>query len=297
MDHVSKVFFCDRFQIAFLNKRGNEFQDWFTMLAKSAYGSDFEKVSNYGNQGDWKCDGRLVSTGTIFQCYAPKDLRVPETKRKIKKDFFGVLDKWPDFMECWVFVHNHRGGLPAQVIQYLDQIRKEHPSIKVKTWSYEDLYNLHKEMSEEDAVLMYGPVPTNEDLRDLSLQDLQPVIDALETSDINLMDSSLLSPSAEKLEKNNLSDEVADLLRLGRRKSHLVESYFKTIGPVERGEHVAEAFRKRYKSLRALGMSPDHIFRQLQELAGFGGSPKRQIAAMAVIIYFFDKCDIFEDPE
>ncbi len=150
-------------------------------------------------------------------------------------------------------------------------------------------------IGEDDASLMYGSVPNSEDLRSLSLRDLQPVIDVLEASDIDPAIPIPPPPSAEKLEKNNLSQEVADLLRLGRRKSHLVETYFKTIGHVEHGERIAEAFRNRYISLKSTGMSPDHIFRQLQELAGFEGSPKRQAAVMAVIIYFFDKCDIFED--
>ena len=144
---------------------------------------------------------------------------------------------------------------------------------------------------------MYGPVPTSEDFKKLSLHDLKPVIDALETSDIDPSDPFPAPRSPEKIEKNNLSQDVAELLRLGRRKSYLVETYFKTIGPVDLGEHIAETFRNRYAWLKSSGMDPDYIFRDLQEFAGFGGSPKRQVATMAVMIYFFDKCDIFEDSE
>ena len=35
----------------------------------------------------------------------------------------------------------------------------------------------------------------------------------------------------------------------------------------------------------------------LQHYAGTGGEPKQQNAALAVLSYFFERCDIFEDPE
>ena len=53
-------------RVAFLEKKEAEFQDWFVKLASHAFGPDFEAVRPYGNQGDLKCDGRRVSTGTIL---------------------------------------------------------------------------------------------------------------------------------------------------------------------------------------------------------------------------------------
>lgn len=67
MDLVSEAFLALHFRTAFLEKKGTEFQDWFAKLASDAHGADFEIVRPYGNQGDWKCDGRMVSTGTVFQ--------------------------------------------------------------------------------------------------------------------------------------------------------------------------------------------------------------------------------------
>ena len=77
--------------VAFLEKKGTEFQDWFVKLAGYAFGSDFEAVRSYGNQGDLKCDGRGVSTGTIFQCYAPEQMKAERLNRKIDQDFCGAI--------------------------------------------------------------------------------------------------------------------------------------------------------------------------------------------------------------
>ena len=93
MDLISDAFYGLHFKAAFLEKQGTEFQDWFAQLAGHALGSDFEAVRPYGNQGGWKCDGRQVSTGTIFQCYAPHAENDKKTISKIDEDFAGVLTK------------------------------------------------------------------------------------------------------------------------------------------------------------------------------------------------------------
>ena len=69
MDEVQAAFYRVLFRNAFLEKKGTEFQDWFARLAGRAFGSDFEAVRPYGRRGDLKCDGRRVSTRTVFQCY------------------------------------------------------------------------------------------------------------------------------------------------------------------------------------------------------------------------------------
>ena len=115
MDAISELFLTLHFRIAFLEKKGIAFQDWFVALAGHAFGPDFEAVRPYGNQGDWKCDGRQLSTGTIFQCYAPETERDQETIAKINDDFSGALAKWPKFIRGWTFVHNDPRGVPPAV--------------------------------------------------------------------------------------------------------------------------------------------------------------------------------------
>ena len=62
------------------------------------------------------------------------------------------------------------------------------------------------------------------------------------------------------------------------------------------GEKVAQAFRNRYKELKAQGLLPDETF---QELVIFiGGADRKELryeaAVYAVLAYFFERCDIFE---
>lgn len=62
---------------------------------------------------------------------------------------------------------------------------------------------------------------------------------------------------------------------------------------------MAEGFRQRYAELKALpGITADEIFGSLQEhTRGFEplSDPAHQAAVLAVLSYFFERCDIFED--
>lgn len=59
-------------------------------------------------------------------------------------------------------------------------------------------------------------------------------------------------------------------------------------------EEIAEAVREQYQSLESLGLEPDEIFAHLQRFIGVQGEPQWQ-SALAIMCYFFERCDIFED--
>jgi len=296
MDELQQSIYTDKFRLAFHTKKGTEFQDWFVRLAGYAFGADFEEIRPYGASGDLKCDGRLVSSNTVFQCYAPDAMKVAPLIAKINSDFAGACEHWADMQE-WVFVHNDGRGLPAEAIQRLDELRKTHAPLKIATWSEPELFDITMKLDLSKLQALFGHVVSRAIMDRLVMADLQPIIDALERREPQPDDLPLTPPSAQKLEKNALSEDSAQLLRHGRRKAALVEIFFRKGSRPELGERIAEAFRQRYTHLKALDLPSDTIFKRLQEYAGFSGEPKRQGAALAVLAYFFDSCDIFEDPD
>lgn len=144
---------------------------------------------------------------------------------------------------------------------------------------------------------LFGYAPSIAIVDHLVMADLVPIIDALQRQEPDPSDPALIPPSPEKIEKNSLSEESATLLRFGRRKASLVEAFFPKGSRPDLGERIAEAFRNRYRELKSLDLPADFIFMHLQNYAGMTGEPKRQGAVLAVLSYFFDSCDIFEDPE
>ena len=296
MDEVQAAFYRLRFREAFLETKGAEFQDWFAKLAARAFGPDFEAVRPYGNQGDLKCDGRQVSTGTIFQCYAPYQMKQAELNAKMDRDFRGAYENWRGDMARWVLVHNDSRGLPPSSIQRLDGLRRDHPKVRIEVWTEAELQKLADGLPLADQEALFGFAPSKSGLETLTLDVLRPVIDELRRMDPEPGQEPLAPPSVDKLAKNALSDDAAGLLRVGRRKEALVDAWFRKNRSADLGERIAEAFRRRYARLRESDRSPDQIFGHLQQYAGTGGDPGRQAAALAVLSYFFERCDIFEDP-
>ncbi|MBB4189777.1 hypothetical protein GGE07_006475 [Sinorhizobium terangae] len=295
MDELQRSIYVDKFRLAFHTQKGTAFQDWFVRLAGHAFGADFEEVRPYGPYGDLKCDGRRISSGSVFQCYAPEAMKEADLIAKIDEDFHGARAHWGGNMQEWVFVHNDGRGLPPNAVQHLDTVRKAHSPLQISTWSEPELLALAMGLDLSSLQALFGFAASIAIVDRLVLSDLMPIIDALQRQD-SPANPPLTPPSPEKLEKNALSEESGLFLRIGRRKSNLVDTFFRKSPRPDLGERIAEAFRTRYAELKALDLPADTIFKHLQDYAGFNGEPKRQGAALAVLAYFFDSCDIFEDP-
>lgn len=297
MDEVQAAFYRLMFRNAFLEKKGTEFQDWFARLAARAFGPDFEAVRPYGKRGDLKCDGRRISTRTVFQCYAPYEMKEARLNSKIERDFIGACESWRGEMAEWTLVHNDDRGLPAASGQLLDRLRQSHPQVTIVVWTEPALQKLADRLPLEDQQALFGFAPSKSGLETLAMAELQPVIAQLQFMDPEPGEEPLTPPSRNKLEKNRLSADAAALLRVGRRKEALVETWFRKNRRPDLGERIAEAFRRRYAQLKVDTRSADQVFGHLQQYAGMGGKPPRQAAVLAVLSYFFERCDIFEDPE
>ena len=240
MDELQHSIYVDRFRLAFHTQRGTAFQDWFVRLAGYAFGADFEEVRPYGPYGDLKCDGRRVSTKSVFQCYAPDAMKEAELIAKVDEDFHGARGHWNADMAEWVFVHNDGRGLPPNAVQHIDSLRQAHAPLTIQTWSEPELLKLAMGLELAALQALFGPAASIAIVDRLVMADLVPIIEALQRQDPNAGDPPLTPPSLEKLEKNALSEESGLLLRIGRRKSSLVDTFFRKSPRPDLGERIAE---------------------------------------------------------
>lgn len=292
MDDIARDFFRLHFENAFLKKRGNEFEDWFATIMEKRHPEDFMRCRPWGQLGDRKNDGYLKSERTLFQVYAPNELKASAAVSKIEEDFKGALPFWQEYFDRWIFVHNSQQGLSPLVIEKLLELDKAHkPS--VGHWGYEELRRKAFELNEDDLSFLLGPPPTRKIMLDLGLETLVPVLEQVASLPV-LPEPDLRPPPADKISRNMLSEHVASLLKIGMMRADLVRKYFR-LSP-NRQDEVAESFRRRYESLRAQGLRPDDIFVELQRYAGGSEVPSaaRQGAVLAVLAFFFEECDIFE---
>ena len=101
-----------------------------------------------------------------------------------------------------------------------------------------------------------------------------------------------------KIEANSLSGAVARLLKEGMVKSQLVTDFLSQWHEETLGERLAEAFKSEYRRLRDDHFVPNQIFAELVSWAGgdHRGTPEHELAVLTVIAYYFERCDIFEEP-
>ncbi len=294
--NLQDAYYEQKFEIEFLRAKGDAFQAFFERLMGLAYKADFMPCRPWGNQGDRKNDGFLKSEGRLFQVYAPNQMDAAKVKAKITEDFAGAREHWGKHFRTWTFVHNATDGLPPHVQKLLLDFEAAHPGIQLQLWCLEELRVVFRALSVEDKATWFGPALTDATRMKLGFGDLKVVLERIAafpappTTDVK-------DVPAGKIEANALSEAVARLLKEGMVKSPLVADFLNQWHDETFGGRLAEAFKTEYRRLRE-SYSPNEIFAELQSWAGGRdrGTPEHELAVLTVIVYYFERCDIFEEP-
>lgn len=173
------AYYEQKFEIAFLRAKGDEFQTFFERLMSLAYKSDFMACRPWGNLGDRKNDGFLKSERCLFQVYAPNELELRKAKAKITDDFEGAKEYWGNYFDKWVFVHNATDGLPPHIHTLLFDFEKANFGIQLQPWGLEKLRVIFRTLSVEDKESWFGIAPTDETKAKLGFKDLQVVLERM----------------------------------------------------------------------------------------------------------------------
>ncbi len=161
MDQQATTFYELRLRTHFLESKAAAFQDLFVAIMSKAYPEDFFPCRPWGRAGDRKNDGYLKSERTLFQVYAPNEMRMADAVNKIRTDFREALPHWKNYFDTWVFVHNSHGGLPPDVIAELLQLESVHPPLKLTHWGFDELLRRFQRLSPEAMSSLYGFPPSS----------------------------------------------------------------------------------------------------------------------------------------
>lgn len=293
MDALARAFYELSFKVAFMERKADEFQAFFSSVMEKRYPGDFIREKPWGKTGDQKNDGYLRTRRILFQCYAPNEIEAAKCVAKIREDFAGALPYWRAHFDTWVFLHNSMDGLGPDVTKTLLDLGAANAPLGVIPWGFEELRQEAMALRDIDLASLFGPAPTRQLMVDLGLADLAPVLDQIARL-APTPDPDLRPVPADKIQRNMLSPAVENLLKAGMSRADLVRKYFQMKPTLQ--DQIAESFRTRYAELRTDGMSPDNIFSELQRFAGGAlvPDPSTQSAVLAVLAFFFEECDIFE---
>lgn len=294
-DHISRAWWRLRFEVRFAALTGQEFENFVQTVLEHRFPNEYKPVKAAGQIGDHKCDGLLADQRRLIQCYGPEGWDKKKATDKIEADFAGAVEHWDNDFDTWVFAHNSRAGAPPYVHESLNGISKRDNNKTAEEWGFAKLRELAFELDDERLTDLLGPAVSLADVLDVEISDIAPLLKAIEDAPEAPL-AEIAPVPVDKLERNEFSDWAILLLRSGRRRSPAVGTYFDNLKtrPLFRDD-LGARFSAKYVSLREDGLSPDEILGAL--LAWVGGPivvPKSQGAALTVIAYFLDQCDIYE---
>jgi hypothetical protein len=128
----------------------------------------------------------------------------------------------------------------------------------------------------------------------ITFSELDVIAKHIVSNVAEVTDISAIHPK-EKIKKNELSERVENLIIRGLAQVELVKEYVDKNPDSEFGERLKQGFIERYNKLKNEGLSGDDLFDSLfenicQKCGDFGF----RAAALTVLSYYFEKCDIFE---
>lgn len=131
-------------------------------------------------------------------------------------------------------------------------------------------------------------------LSSVSFAELEVIVKYLQSQPVNNDNLNLITP-AEKIQKNSLSVETDTLIKIGLMKRYDVSDYLNNNPDIEFSDRLRAGIIEKYTQLKDQGYTADELFHELLIFASRGNHDIRmQSAALAVLSYYFEICDIFE---
>ncbi|WP_197499196.1 ABC-three component system protein [Mycobacterium sp. E3298] len=280
---------------------GSAYEDHITdILAR--FHPDFINPTPAGRLGDAGSDG-LAESGTIlYACYGSRAQQDAERKlaAKIQGDFARGLASWDTFVS-WRFVTNASPGPVAA--KALTEIQQAHgPStlrpIEAMIWGCDRVWTeVVSNLAPSHLNEIFPGVPRAENI---DLADLIPLLDELgQDSDYREANESINTVSVEKMNFNRLAPASQIEFNEGRLMSPRIDKWFAEQSNPDLRDHQARNFRTIYENHKLATTDATEILERIYTSIGgsdFRHDSKRANSVYAISAYFFDSCDIFDEP-
>ncbi len=296
-----------------LGSDGAEFEGLCTAILGYRY-PDFRQVKPQGRIGDRKNDGFVPSQGTYFQIYGPEDLgaSMDTAVMKATADLAGLREGgWDDIatIRHFRFVANdkYKGGYPT-LEATLAELSRQHGLESCEPLLAKHLEDMLFSLTDDQILATIGFLPSPESIPDVEYDSLSEVIRAIHAASQSVDTESVLhAPDFEaKIEFNGLGASVASLLRVASYHRAAIEQYFELNSTFAR-QQLRDAVQRLYQCSRdevvdsdelvaAQLSASDVVFFGILDRIGCRKTKQLQDAALVVLAYYFEACDIYQNP-
>lgn len=276
---------------------GNAFQSFFHDLM-SASVPGFVDVRTHGNIGDLASDGLSLHDGKLYASYAPETPDVAATVAKFNADLRHAIEKRDGQFSTFVFVHNDVRGTHPEISVALAGASKEHPELTFEIMGMRHIRDLMGGLDREQAETVLGVQLPLQHETTMGLHEMEDLLAHLTDQRIEAdAVMPLTMVSAQKLAFSQLTSETQAELRDAMKYSKAIDDYYHARIDVMERDEVAARFHAEYSDAVATGCDAEDILLRLQIfLAGTRVRRRDEYRPQtAVLAYFFQTCDIFED--
>ncbi len=277
---------------------------------------DFRPIKPYGNIGDRKNDGYVPSKGRYFQVYAPDQPTFSATKaaKKASEDLDGLFESWNEntpIKEYYFVFNDEYLGSPPPLEDTLANIRTKN-KIYARAFLAKDLENLTFDLDDDQILSVLDTIVPESGTFDTVPYDMlgEVVRHILEfRTPIGVSTLTEAPEFDKKIEFNGLTSPVASLLKYGAFQNDAVTDFFS-----KNSRHCRQQLRDElanaYEEIRDIRSDTpvedrgDIVFLELLERVIPRGvtfttqqNADAQQAAIVLLAYYFEACDIFEYPD
>lgn len=277
---------------------GGAFERFFQDLMCARY-PDFIDVRTHGRLGDLGADGLSLHDRKLYACYAPEVPDPVEVRAKFNSDLEKAIAKRKGEFDTFVFVHNDRRGIHPEISAMLTQATREYPHLGFEQINPKKLYTILCQLERDTIEDLLGcQIPVSERVYSIGLDDLEPLLTHLKTRRRATSPTPIREVPPDKLDYNGLCEEDRDDIISSMRYTPLIDEYYAQRSDVTERDEVAQGINSYYREIRETHEDPGEVLWKLQEyVAGNArGSRENERAVMVVLAYFFETCDIFDEP-
>ncbi|WP_460333353.1 ABC-three component system protein [Actinoallomurus acanthiterrae] len=277
----------------------NAFEDFFHNLM-SARHPDYVDVRTHGNIGDKGADGLGLHDRKLYACYAPPTFNVSEIESKFASDLKKAKEKRDGEFDTFVFVHNDMRGAHPEISSVLAEAGRDHAPLKFDHMGRRRLWHEVLKLNVEQVEDLLGcPIPITQLAYGIGMEDLAPLLEHLKDQAKFSDPLKPVPPVSElKLDYNRLDGDSRESLVKAFRSTRLIDQYYTMRMAAYERDEVAAGFSIYYQQIKEDWEDPEDIIWQLEMyvLGNMHQDRRTHRAAMVVLAYFFERCDIFEQP-
>jgi hypothetical protein len=292
-----------------LHSDGQAFENLFTSIIGKKY-PDFVQIKPQGPLGDKKNDGYSKANGIFFQVFAPEDARESEAEAvsKVKDSFTGIKAYWDSFcpVKQFFFVLNDKfkGSFPT-IEKDLAEIKAAHSLSVCEIFLSKHLEDSLFQLSDDEILSIVGFIPAPEKIQKLDYSIMTEVLTHVMKHKKQLVPDQILSAPDfdEKIRFNGLGKEVGALLTTASYHAGLVDEYFSLNSDFAK-QSVRNTLNELYINKAKLDFGTlsltknksDQVFFEILKSTTPAQTEPAQNSALVLMAYFFESCDIFEEP-